>query len=160
MPAERVAAILDSHGLPRRTEHTITDETALYDELERVMSRGYASDDEECFEGLFCIAESIRSSESEVLGAISVSAPTEDLDREAVLEQVPPLLSNSTGVLEISQTYSYWERSHQIVYIHCIQICIGRVDSRWANGERLLGDWSGGGLAWVRLSIEQSSTGG
>lgn len=109
LPDERVERIIDYHGLQAKTENTITDEAELYDELERVRSRGYAVDDEESFEGLFCIADSIRASDGSVLGAISVSAKTANIDREEFLEDVPPLLSNTTGVLEISHTYSYWE---------------------------------------------------
>lgn len=109
LPDERIEAIVDARGLPQRTEHTIVDRDELYEELETVRSRGYAIDDRECFDGLFCIAESIKSSNEEVLGAISVSTSVHRLDRDAFLETVPPLLSNTTGVLEISHTYSYWE---------------------------------------------------
>lgn len=106
---EEVESIVEYHGLPARTENTIVDEDELYEELERVRSNGYAVDDQECFEGLFCIADSVRTSDGNVLGAISVSAPVDRIDRQEFLEEVTPLLNNTTGVLEISHTYSYWE---------------------------------------------------
>src|SRR5690606_35356995 len=44
---ERVRAILDAEGMPRRTATTITSVQAYLDELDRVRDLGYALDDQE-----------------------------------------------------------------------------------------------------------------
>lgn len=108
-PPDRVDEILEYHGLPERTENTITDEFELRAELETVRNRGYAVDNEECVEGLFCIADSIATPDGTVLGAISVSAPVDRIDTDGFVDEIAPLINNATGVLEISHTYHPWE---------------------------------------------------
>lgn len=78
LPRERVEEIIDSWGLPRATENTITEPSALFDELETIREQGYALDQEERTEGLACIAAPVLL-DDEVLGAISISAPTRRL---------------------------------------------------------------------------------
>jgi DNA-binding IclR family transcriptional regulator len=93
-----------------RTQHTITDEDRLYEELETVRSAGHAVDDEECFEGWFCVADSIVTPDDSVVGAISVSAPIHRIDPESFVDETAPRLTNVTGVLGINHTYSRWTR--------------------------------------------------
>lgn len=109
LPHSNVEALVEYHGLHARTSNTITDEEELYSVLETVRSRGYAVDDEECFEGVLCVADAITTSDGAVHGALSVSAQVADIDRAEFLESVPPLLNNATGVVEISHTYSGWD---------------------------------------------------
>lgn len=75
---ERIDEIVDTWGLPQATENTITEKQELLDELETVREQGYAVDDEERTKGLACIGAPILA-DDQVLGAISVSAPTRRL---------------------------------------------------------------------------------
>ena len=75
LPASRVAAIVQQHGLPRITERTITQRSELDADLEAIRKRGYAIDDAEHAVGLRCIAAAIRSGEGLPVAALSVSAP-------------------------------------------------------------------------------------
>jgi DNA-binding IclR family transcriptional regulator len=109
LPEDRASRILAYHEMTERTEHTITDEARMFRELERVRKQGYAVDDEECFEGWFCVADSITTPDGSVLGAISVSAPVHRIDPERFTDETVPLLNNATGVLGINHTYSQWE---------------------------------------------------
>jgi IclR family acetate operon transcriptional repressor len=68
-----VDAIVKRIGLPRRTPHTITAPTALRRQLGAVRKQGYALDDEEDHEGVFCVGAAFRDRDSEPAGAISVS---------------------------------------------------------------------------------------
>lgn len=110
LPRERAESLLDFHELTARTEHTIVDREELARELDAVRSQGYAIDDEECFEGWFCVADSIVTPDKSVVGAISVSAPVHRIDRESFMDETVPLLNNATGVLGINHTYSRWAR--------------------------------------------------
>lgn len=110
LPAERAAQLLTLHEMTARTEHTITDEDRLYEELETAREQGYAVDDQECFEGWFCVADSIVTPDDAVIGAISVSAPVHRVDPESFTDETVPLLTNATGVLGINHTYSHWAR--------------------------------------------------
>lgn len=69
-------AVLDRHGLPRRTKATITDRDALYAELHRVRRDGVAYDREEVVKGLTCVAAPITDPDGVVVAAISLSAAT------------------------------------------------------------------------------------
>jgi DNA-binding IclR family transcriptional regulator len=107
-PPERVEELL-GNDLPEHTESTITDRDELLAELEQIREQDYAHDDEEVFEGVTCIASSIVASDRRVLGAISVSVPTGDIDEETFRSKIPPALQNATGTIGINHTYSSWQ---------------------------------------------------
>lgn len=67
-------------GLPRLTDHTLTDPVVLGNELEQVRSVGYAIDREEAEKGVSCIAAGIRDDEGHLVAGLSVSAPSDRLD--------------------------------------------------------------------------------
>ncbi|MGY2893955.1 IclR family transcriptional regulator [Deinococcus sp. UYEF24] len=86
LPAARIEEVIRKTGLPARTPHTITAPQALYLELQRVRSEGYALDDEEREMGVRCISAGILNGASKVIAAIGVAGPTSRLSRERVLE--------------------------------------------------------------------------
>jgi len=72
-------AILAAAGMPRKTPHTISDEETLFAELDAVAQRGYALDDEEDVEGVFCVGAAVRDHTTHCVGAISVTGIKRDL---------------------------------------------------------------------------------
>jgi DNA-binding IclR family transcriptional regulator len=106
LPEERVREIVDTHGLPSRTETTITDEDALRDELDSIRERGYAYDEEERLAGLRCVAAPIKNLEGNALGAISVSGPTSRMKGPRFDEEVPEQLISTANVIELNLNYS------------------------------------------------------
>jgi DNA-binding IclR family transcriptional regulator len=62
-------------GLARFTDTTVTDPTALKEELELTRSRGYSIDQAEHQPGLHCVGAPIRDLSGQVFAAISVSGP-------------------------------------------------------------------------------------
>lgn len=76
-------------GLLPRTPHTITSQEALLDELERVRIQGYAMDSEENEIGVSCVGSPIFDYTTRVIGAISVSGPTERMTVSRRLELAP-----------------------------------------------------------------------
>lgn len=79
LPAESVRAIAAEAGLPRKTGRTITDVQALLSELDLVARRGYAVDDEEDSEGVFCVGAGVRDHTGRCVGAVSVTGIKRDL---------------------------------------------------------------------------------
>ena len=75
MAERQVEQILERRGLPRFTERTIDNPTALREELETTRRRGYALDDEEHAVGLRCVAAAIFDENAQALAAISLSGP-------------------------------------------------------------------------------------
>lgn len=87
LPDEYVEEIIEEQGLPKATENTITERDALFEELEGIRAQEFAVDQEERTEGLCCIAAPIRP-DGEILGAISVSAPTSRLENKGFDEEM------------------------------------------------------------------------
>jgi DNA-binding IclR family transcriptional regulator len=85
--------IVEVYGLARRTDHSITDRSRLFDEFAEIRKSGIACDREESILGGVCYGAAIRAAGKPVLAAISLSTPivrmTPERDaqtRKAVLE--------------------------------------------------------------------------
>ncbi|MFN7087856.1 MAG: IclR family transcriptional regulator [Burkholderiales bacterium] len=68
-------------GLPRYTDNSLTDAESLFRELNRVRELGYACDNEEAEKGVSCIGAGIYNDEGQLIAGLSVSAPSDRLNR-------------------------------------------------------------------------------
>jgi IclR family acetate operon transcriptional repressor len=84
MDAAEVDAVLGRRGLSRHTARTITDREVLTRELEISRERGYAIDDQEHADGLFCVARALWDENGAPWAAISLAGPTSRLAPERV----------------------------------------------------------------------------
>jgi IclR family KDG regulon transcriptional repressor len=75
LPSEERAALLDQITLTARTANTITDRSALEENLALVRARGYAIDEMEIEEGIRCIGTPVFDHTGYVVAAISTSGP-------------------------------------------------------------------------------------
>ena len=82
-------------GFPGLTGNTITTIDSLKEEIARIRNQGYALDDEECEEGVRCIAVPVRNFTGQVAAGISLSAPVTRLDKERTDEIIQYLKSIS-----------------------------------------------------------------
>lgn len=73
MEENRVREILEKRGLPKHTDHTITDVDLFMKELKNVKEQGYALDLEENEQGIICIAAPIFDHTERVLASLSIS---------------------------------------------------------------------------------------
>lgn len=90
MPWSRVESVLDRWGMPRETEHTITDRDALFTELEAVREQGYAVNHEENIEDLYAIGAAATERSGNVVGGFSITGPKHSFtgtDREPQLAE-------------------------------------------------------------------------
>jgi IclR family transcriptional regulator, acetate operon repressor len=71
LPPERARALAAEAGMPARTSRTITDPAALLRDLELAAARGYAIDDEEDAEGVFCVGAAVHDRAGKCVAAIS-----------------------------------------------------------------------------------------
>ncbi|WP_254271330.1 IclR family transcriptional regulator [Haloarcula marina] len=106
LPESRVDEIIAIHGLPERTENTITDPAELKTELDEVRERGYAYDREERLPGLRCVAAPVVADDGNLVAALSVSGPTTRIKGDLFHEEIPELLRSSANVIEINMAYS------------------------------------------------------
>ncbi|MGA8041568.1 MAG: IclR family transcriptional regulator [Terracidiphilus sp.] len=85
--------ILETYGLSRRTEHTITDRAQLFEQFGEIRKSGIAADREESILGGICYSAAIRPAGRPVVAAISLSTPIlrmtperDEQTRKAVLQ--------------------------------------------------------------------------
>jgi IclR family transcriptional regulator, acetate operon repressor len=79
MSEQQVRDLCAQTGLRRRTSHTITDVDSLLANLKLVRHNGFAMDDEEDAEGIFCLGAAIFGHDGAVAGAVSVTGIKGDL---------------------------------------------------------------------------------
>ncbi|MCL6517634.1 IclR family transcriptional regulator [Alicyclobacillus sp.] len=106
LPRREVQAIVDRYGLPKLTEHTITDRDVLLQSLQETRQSGYAFDIEEHQEGVCCVAAPIFEHSGRVVAACSVSGPSIRMGPDRLRELVP--LVKQAG-LRISERLGYGE---------------------------------------------------
>lgn len=102
LPRDRVTEIVDRHGLPKRTEQTITDRDELRAELEEIRDARVAFDDEEYGNGLRCVAAPVMGPDERVLGGISVSGPSSRLQGEYYRDELPELVKKAANIIELN----------------------------------------------------------
>ncbi|WP_135822351.1 IclR family transcriptional regulator [Halostella litorea] len=102
---EEIHAILDEHGLPEITEHTITDRDRLFEEIAECRERGFATDDEERIPGVRCVGAAITDDDGDVLGAVSVSGPKSGMQDERFHDAIPDLVLRTANVIEVNMKY-------------------------------------------------------
>ena len=69
-------------GLPRFTENTLGDAQSLAREIQAVRTQGYAFDNEEAEKGVSCIGAGIYNDEGRLVAGLSVSAPSDRLNKD------------------------------------------------------------------------------
>ena len=93
--------IIDEHGLPAVTENTITDRAELESELDDIRERGYATDNEERVQGIRCVATSITT-DDEVVGAVSISAPRSRMSGDRFTDEFPSKIQSTANIIEVN----------------------------------------------------------
>lgn len=93
--------ILSDYELISRTSNTITDEAELRDELKRIRTRGFASNDEEQIMGVRAVAAPVIYNDT-VYGAISVSAPKSRMQDERFTTTVPERVIDTANIIEVN----------------------------------------------------------
>lgn len=113
LPRERVEEIIDRHGLPARTERTITRRERLFEELDEIREQGYSRNDEEEIEGFRAIGAPIRSRDGSVLGSMSVSGPKSVFSDESEYREIVNLVVKTANIIEVNVNMS--TRSSEII---------------------------------------------
>jgi len=105
LPEQRIQQIIQQHGLPARTENTITNEDTLYEELESVREQGFSINRQESTEGLRAVGVPVKRNSGAILGALSISGPSNRLQGEVFEEEIPSLLKGAANELELRIHY-------------------------------------------------------
>jgi len=105
LPESKVTHIIDQNGLPAMTSETITDETTLFQELKSIRDQGYALNKNESVKGLSAVGVPVQTEDKAVLGALSVSGPSNRLKGDYLSEELTDLLLGTANELELRITY-------------------------------------------------------
>lgn len=97
LPEGQLRAYLATGPFPALTKRTITDPEVLLAELKLVAERGYAVDDQEIAEGLYCLAAPLSGPDGRVLAAVSVS---QMIDGMRPTSEVLPVLRQTAALIE------------------------------------------------------------
>lgn len=104
MPEEHIKKILDTSSFEKYTDTTITDKTALQQEIKQIRQDGYAKDFGELSPKVFCLAVPITDRERKVTFSLGVSGAKDFLVNERLFKYV---LKETKNVAEqISRKYS------------------------------------------------------
>jgi IclR family transcriptional regulator, acetate operon repressor len=86
LPDDIVNRVLEETGMPTSTDKTITNPHDLAIDLEVTRRRGYAIDDEEDAEGVFCVGAPFFDHAGRVAGALSATGIKRDLPAHRIAE--------------------------------------------------------------------------
>ena len=105
-PESFVEDVIERHGLPSETEHTVTSRSELQERLEAVRQRGFALDREERLRGLCCVAAPITDDEGVALGALSISGPRNRMQPDRLENELADRVTQVANVIEVNLAYS------------------------------------------------------
>lgn len=97
--ADKTQEYIGRNGLATYTRNTIRDPESLARELERVRKLGYAFDNEEAEKGVSCVGAGIYDDEGRLVAGLSVSAPSNRLDKSwgPQIKDVADAISRAIG---------------------------------------------------------------
>lgn len=104
LPKKELLEYLKRTKLVAYTQNTITDRKLLIEDLENSRQRGYATDLEESFLGVFCAGAPIFDQTERVKASISISGGSELMDGNNLSEYTTQLIKTS---MEISHYFGY-----------------------------------------------------
>ena len=115
MPVTQIRTICTSSGMVARTAHTITDIDSLLANLTVARADGFAVDDEEDAEGIFCVGAVFFGHDGACAGAVSVTGIKGDLPAWRVNELGRTVRRYADQVSELLGGGRYSERSWSAV---------------------------------------------
>lgn len=102
---EKVEAYIEEKGLEAYAKNTLTEEKALFEELETIREQGFALNDEEYMDGLFGVAVPVYTPDDEFLGALGLFGPRSRFTEEYIHEGIVDLLRDKAGEIKVTLAY-------------------------------------------------------
>jgi len=99
---EKLFEMIEQMDFEPMTEYTITDPDELLKELERIRERGYSFNREESLQGTHAVGVAICDEQRDVIGGLSVTAPSHRLKGDRFTEELPDLLLGAANELELN----------------------------------------------------------
>jgi len=96
---------IEQYGLHPRTANSISGRAELFEDIDRTRERGYALDDEECFDGMRGIGVSITAETEDIVAGIALYGPPNRLDDEAFYDEFPSLVQEYADTIQGNLEY-------------------------------------------------------
>lgn len=96
---QRVDEIVDRHGLPKATRHTIDTREDLHAELDETRERGYSVENQEKREGIRAVGAAVETEDGSP-SAVSISGPMSKLTDERI-DELQQQIHDSVNVVQI-----------------------------------------------------------
>lgn len=93
-------AVIDRHGLPAVTDHSITDRETLHERLDAARERGYTNNDEENTNGIRATGAPVQRTNGEY-AAVSLSGPLSYVTDEIFETEFPQLVTDTARSIEL-----------------------------------------------------------
>lgn len=103
---DHIEEIIQKRGLRANTEKTITDRDTLLNALGEVREQGFAVNEGEHLEGVYAIGVPIRDPSGEILGGLSISGPSQKIQRLSKDGELPRELISFAEEIELEIKYS------------------------------------------------------
>lgn len=94
MSRESIEAVVETWGLPERTEKTISSRKMLFERMERIRNQGYVYSEGEYAEGLAALAMPATDPAGDLVGAFAVNGPTYNFQGETRQEELRSILAD------------------------------------------------------------------
>jgi len=107
LPEEDSASLIGQQSFHKFTEHTITTEQALRDELKEIRSLGYGFDREEHEPSIICVSVPILTPNGRVRGAVSVTSTTQRTDLAGLESHIPHIQKTAQAIASDAQRWSF-----------------------------------------------------
>lgn len=106
LPGDRVDEIVDTWGLPKATENTITDREALYEELDTIRETRVSFNDAEDIEGLRAVGTPVMDTNNRVAGSLTVYGPAQRMKGDLFREELPDLLLENANDIQLNVAFN------------------------------------------------------
>lgn len=83
MDRDALREVFLKYGLPPRTQHTLTTEQAVFEDLEKIRNTGVSHDDQEDVEGVECFGSVIFGANGNSVASLSISGPAVRMRQQA-----------------------------------------------------------------------------
>ena len=97
-PEKVRAADIKGLKLGRFTARTITTRAGLTRECQRIVGRGYATDEAETEEGIHCVAAPVFDPQKQLLAVVWVSAPSRRMPEEGFAAMAPAVVAAANEI--------------------------------------------------------------
>lgn len=103
----RLEMVLGQQSFHKFTDATITNATALREELQTIRARGFAFDRQEHEPGIICVAVPILAASGRVLGGMSVTGPTSRMSLDTLAALAPKLQDTAAKIANLADAWAF-----------------------------------------------------